>query len=58
MLETRVIDDPEAYAYLPVVYKLTFGTGIWTGASDGDIFYFEAIKYGQYVDLGDLANLR
>ena len=58
VLETRVIGDPSAYAYLPVVYKLTFGTAIFGGASDGDIFYFEATKWGQRVDLGDLADLR
>lgn len=58
VLETRVINDPAAYVYNDVVYKLTFGTAIFGGATDGDIFYFEAIKFGQYVDLGDLANLR
>lgn len=58
VLETRVIGDPEAYAYLPVVYRLTLGTAIFGGAADNDIFYMEAIKYGQYEELGDLANLR
>lgn len=58
VLETRVLTDPAAYNFLPVVYKLTFGTSIFGGASDGDIFYFEAIKYGEVVDLGDLADLR
>lgn len=58
VLETRVIGDPEAYAYLDVVYRLTLGTAVFGGASDGDIFYLEAFKYGEYVDLGDLANLR
>ena len=58
VLEIRELGDPEAYAFLPVVYKLTFGTAIFGGASDGDIFYFEASKFGQFVDLGDLAALR
>lgn len=58
VLETRKIGDPEAYDYKAVVYKLTFGSAIFGGASDGDIFYFEAVKYGQFEDLGDLAALR
>ena len=58
VLETRLLNNPEAYAYEPVVYKLTFGSAIFGGASDGDVFYFEAFKYGDYGDLGDLANLR
>jgi hypothetical protein len=58
VLETRVIGDPEAYAYLDVVYRLTLGTAVFGGASDGDIFYMEALKYGEWEDLGDLANLR
>lgn len=58
VLETRLLNDPEAYAYEPIVYKLTFGSAIFGGAADGDIFYFEAWKYGDYGDLGDLANLR
>lgn len=58
VLETRVIGDPAAYAYDAVVYNLTFGTSIFGGASDGDVFYFEAFKFGQFEDLGDLANLR
>lgn len=58
VLETRVIGDPEAYAYEPVVYKVTFGTAIFGGWSDGDICYIEAWKFGESVDLGDLAALR
>lgn len=58
VLETRELSNPEAYDYLPIVYKLTFGTAIFGGASDEDIFYFEAIKFGDYGDLGDLAALR
>jgi len=58
VLETRVIGDPSAYAYLPVVYKLTFGTAIFGGASDGDQMYFTAEKLGEWTDLGDLADLR
>jgi hypothetical protein len=49
---------PNPYEYNAPVYQLTFGSAIFDGASDNDIFYFEAIKYGQFVDLGDLANLR
>lgn len=56
VLETRVISDPEAYVYDPVVYKLTMGTAVL--GSDSDVFYFRCFKYGQVEDLGDLANLR
>jgi len=58
VLETRVIGDPEAYAYNAPVYRLTLGSSIFGGASDNDVFYLEAIKYGQIEDLGYLANLR
>ena len=58
VLETRLLSNPAAQDYLPVVYKLTFGTAVFGGSSDDDIFYFEAFKYGQVEDLGDLASLR
>lgn len=58
VLETRVIGDPSAYAYLDVVYNMTFGTAVFGGASDGDQFYMEVYKFGQWTDLGDLADLR
>lgn len=57
-LESRSLGDPEAFDYLPIVYKLTFGTSIWTGATDGDLFYFVATKFGEFAGLGDLADLR
>ena len=44
--------DPNPFAYDPVEYKLTAGTGVMGG--DGDVFLIEVIKYGQVTDLGDL----
>jgi len=58
VLETRELSNPAAYDYAAVSYRLTFGTSIFGGAADGDVFYFEAMKFGQLEDLGDLANLR
>ena len=45
--------DPNPYAYDPVTYKLTAGTAVM--GADNDVFYIEAIKFGWYEDLGDLA---
>jgi len=45
--------DPNPYAYDPILYKLTVGSAV-IGA-DSDVFYIEVIKYGEYVDLGDIA---
>lgn len=56
VLETRVINDPEAYVYDPIVYKLTMGTAVL--GADSDVFYFRCFKYGQVDSLGDLADLR
>lgn len=56
VLETRVISDPEAYVYDPIVYKLTMGTAVL--GSDSDVFYFRCFKYGEIQEWGDLANLR
>ena len=44
---------PNPFAYDPVEYKLTAGSAV-IGA-DSDVIYIEAIKYGEYVDLGDIA---
>lgn len=44
---------PNPYQWDPVEYKLTVGSAV-IGADD-DVFYIEAIKYGEYVDLGDIA---
>ena len=44
---------PNPYAFDPVTYKLTVGSAV-IGA-DNDVFYIEAVKYGEYLDLGDLA---
>lgn len=43
----------DAILYDPPVYKLTIGSVPM--ANDGDEIYFEAWKFGQYVDLGDVA---
>lgn len=65
-LETRVISlnnpqvspyavtpyVPNPFEYDPIEYKLTAGTAVM--GADGDQYYIEAIKFGQYVDLGDL----
>ncbi len=45
--------DPNPYAYDPILYKLTAGTSVM--GTDNDIFLIEVIKYGQVIDLGDLA---
>jgi hypothetical protein len=57
-LESRALNDPEAFAYLPVIYKITAGSAIFTGASDADVMFIEAIKFGEFGDLGNLADLR
>lgn len=44
---------PNPYEYSPIDYKLTVGSAIM--GADSDVFYIEAIKYGEYVDLGDIA---
>lgn len=44
---------PNPYDYDPILYKLTVGSAIM--GADSDVFYIEAIKYGEYVDLGDIA---
>lgn len=50
-LITRV--DSQQFAYDPVTYRLTFGSAVM--GADGDVLYFEAIKYGQGIeDLGDI----
>lgn len=43
---------PTPFAYDPIEYKLTAGTAVM--GADGDVFYIDAIKFGTYVDLGDL----
>ena len=45
--------DPNPYTYDPIEYKLTAGSSVM--GADNDVFYIEAIKYGEYVDLGDIA---
>lgn len=44
--------DPNPYQYDPVEYKLTMGTSVM--GLDGDELFIEAIKYGQFTELGDL----
>lgn len=43
---------PNQFEYDPVTYKLTVGSAIM--GADSDVFYIDAIKFGQYEDLGDL----
>lgn len=50
-LETRV--DAEEFAYADVTYRVTFGTEV--AGADGDQVFFEAIKFGEYENLGDIA---
>ena len=45
--------DPNPFAYDPVTYQLTAGTGVL--GTDNDIFLVEVYKWGQITDLGDLA---
>jgi len=52
-LETRV--NATQFAFAPVIYKLTFGSAVM--GSDNDQFYFEAIKFGEYEDIGDIVGL-
>ena len=61
ILETQVIrfnnPEPTAYTenpfdYKAVDYKLTAGTSVM--GSDSDVFMIEVIKWGNFVDLGDL----
>ncbi len=44
---------PNPYQYDPVEYKLTAGSAVM--GSDNDVFLIEVVKYGQVIDLGDLA---
>ena len=44
---------PNPYSYDPVLYKLTAGSAVM--GADSDVFYIDAIKFGEYVDLGDIA---
>ncbi len=44
--------SPTPFAYDPILYKLTAGSAVM--GADGDVFYIDAIKFGEYVDLGDL----
>lgn len=45
--------NPNPYSYDPVEYKLTVGSSVM--GADSDVFYIEAIKYGTYEDIGDIA---
>lgn len=45
--------DPNPYTYDPVQYKLTAGTSVM--GTDNDLFFIEVYKFGNLVDLGDLA---
>jgi len=43
---------PNPFEYNPVEYKLLVGSAVM--GADGDVFYIDAIKFGEYVNLGDL----
>lgn len=43
---------PNAFAFDPISYRLTAGTDVM--GSDGDVFLIEALKWGNFEDLGDL----
>jgi hypothetical protein len=45
--------DPNPFQYNPVTYQLTAGTSVM--GADNDIFLIEVYKWGQIIDLGDLA---
>jgi hypothetical protein len=45
--------QPNPYAYDPVTYQLTAGTGVM--GTDNDLFFIEVYKFGQVTHLGDLA---
>ncbi len=65
-LETHVIslNNPAVYPYVvvpyvpnnfrydPITYRLTVGSAVM--GADSDVFYIDAIKFGEYIDLGDL----
>lgn len=42
---------PNPFEYDPTVYKLTAGSAVM--GADGDVYYIDAIKFGDYVNLGD-----
>ncbi len=44
---------PNPYDYKPIVYQLTAGTDVMQ--TDNDVFLIEVYKWGNVVDLGDLA---
>lgn len=44
---------PNPFEYSAIDYKLTAGSSIM--GADSDVFYIEAVKFGEYVDLGDIA---
>ena len=43
---------PNPFEYDPIEYKLTAGSAVM--GADSDVYYIDAIKFGQYEDLGDL----
>lgn len=45
--------NPNPYEYDPIEYKLTAGTAVM--GDDSDVFLIEVIKWGNLVDLGDIA---
>lgn len=43
---------PNPFEYDPVTYRLIAGSSVM--GSDGDVFYIDAIKFGDYINLGNL----
>lgn len=46
--------DPNPYKYDPIEYKLTAGTSVM--GADSDVFLIEVMKWGNFVNLGDLVS--
>jgi hypothetical protein len=46
--------DANAYEYEAAQYIYTLGTAL--AGNNSDVMYFEVVKFGQYVNLGDAAN--
>lgn len=51
-LITRTTENSKAVETDPITYRLTLGSAVI--GSDSDVFYFEAMRYNSYADLGDI----
>lgn len=52
-LLTRTTENSKAVQTDPIVYRITLGTAVI--GNDSDVYYFEALRYNKYEDLGDIA---